>query len=145
MAYGSGQGPDPSSHDAPDAWVEVAAFPTRPFAEFVASALEGNGIAARVVGDDGGGMLMHLDTLSGGVHVQVRASDVEAAADLLDSLGSDDPAEDESPTGAVDHAGPGATTPAPIAARSAGPWRTILVLLVITGLAVVVAAAFLEL
>ena len=151
--------------EPPDAWVGVAAFPTRPFADFVASALEGNGIEARVVGDDGGGMLMHLDTLSGGVHVLVRAEQVEAASVLLGAMETDAPPDEVAPP---DEEGPdpfpsagsaGDGTPddapatasdqaamtAPIAARSSSPWRTIVVVLAVVALLFVVAAAFLEL
>lgn len=75
----------------PVRWVAVGSYPFRGYAAFVASALEGSGIPANVVGDDGGGVLTGIGMLTGGVHVEVPEHDLEAARELLASL----PAEDE--------------------------------------------------
>lgn len=81
---------DITDHDGPDEgrhvdaqWTDVARVPSRSIAGFVAAVLEDAGIRTRVVADDGGGVLPQLDTLTGGVHVEVPGHDVEAARELL--------------------------------------------------------------
>jgi hypothetical protein len=67
-------------------WTDVARFPSRSTAGFVAAVLEDAGIRTRVVSDDGGGVLPHLDALTGGVHVEVPGRELEAARELLAGL-----------------------------------------------------------
>lgn len=114
-----------AADDGPS-WVAVASYPTRPFADFVASALEGHGIPTRVVGDDGGGMLPHVDTLAGGVHVEVPRDDVPAARELLARV-------PDGPTVSGDRPG---------VDRRAARWRVAVAAVVAVGLALVVGAAF---
>lgn len=118
--------PADGTADEPDAWVAVASYPTRPFAVFVASALEGNGISTRVVGDDGGGMLPHVDTLSGGVHVEVPESEAAAAQALLEQVHERSTRTSRPPS-------------------SVGRWRTIFVVLVVVAMVLVVGTALLDL
>jgi hypothetical protein len=72
-------------------WTPVGTYPTRALAGFVVSLLEGDGLQARVVADDAGGVLPHLDLARGGVEVQVHTEDVTAATALLGDL--TDPAD----------------------------------------------------
>jgi hypothetical protein len=116
--------PEPAS-DRPvptDRWVSVGSYPTRALAQVAASILEGDGYQVRVFGDDAGGVLPHLDTTQGGVHVQVPAPDAEPAAGLLAGL-------EEPPT---------------VSASSLRPWwRSVLMLLVAAAVLLAVASAFL--
>ena len=127
-------------HD--ETWVDVASFPTRPYARFVASALEGNGIEARVVGDDGGGMLPHLDVLTGGIRVQVPAEQAEAASAVLGDF--DPPANPPTHDGVELGHDPALDVDTPLAARSRAPWRSVLIGVVALALFIVVATAFLQ-
>jgi hypothetical protein len=104
------------------AWVPVGSYPTRALAQFAASILEGNGYEVRVVGDDAGGVLPHVDSHRGGVQVQVPPDDAEDAVALLADL--ERPA---SPGGAF--------------GRSR--WRTIVAILLAAFLLATVATAFL--
>lgn len=114
-------------------WVAVASYPTRPFAQFIASALEGNGIEARVVGDDGGGMLPHVDTLTGGVHVEVREADAPAAQALLAHI------RDIGPTDGLAEDPDGGVEPR----RRIAGWRAALIVVVVTVLVLVVVTGLL--
>lgn len=80
-------------YDGPDGiarvdarWTEVARVPSRSVAGFVAAVLEDAGIRTRVVADDGGGVLPHLDAITGGVRVEVPADDLEVARGVLADL-----------------------------------------------------------
>jgi hypothetical protein len=64
----------------------VANLPSRAIAGFVADVLEDAGIPTRIVADDGGGVLPHLDALTGGAHIEVHRGDLEAARTLLAGL-----------------------------------------------------------
>lgn len=77
-------------------WADVAQVPSRSIAGFVATVLEDAGIRTRVVADDGGGVLPHLDAITGGVHVEVPGDDLEEARGVLAEL------EAATPTGLVD-------------------------------------------
>lgn len=84
-------------------WTDVARVPSRSIAGFLAGLLEDAGIPTRVVADDGGGVLPRLDTITGGVHVEVPGDDLEVARELLADL------EDVTPTDPGDRHAPTAT------------------------------------
>jgi hypothetical protein len=87
--------------------------------------LEDAGIRTRVVADDGGGVLPQLDTLTGGVHVEVPGDDVEAARELLAAL------DTVTPSDLVD-------THIPVAT-----WRSVGVVLLVIAMAATVGGVFL--
>lgn len=111
-------------------WTDVARVPSRSVAGFVAAVLEDAGIRTRVVADDGGGVLPHLDALTGGVHVEVPGNDLEAARGLLADL------EEAAPTDVAD-------------ARPVGPrepvvtWRAVGIVLLAIILVLTVGGVFL--
>jgi hypothetical protein len=82
----SSSNPSDPRTGAPIAWTAVGSYPTRAFAQFAGSILEGNGYEVRIVGDDAGGVLPHLDTHRGGIQVEVPAEDAEDAVALLADL-----------------------------------------------------------
>jgi hypothetical protein len=118
----SSSNPRDARTGAPIAWSAVGSYPTRAVAQFASSILEGNGYEARIVGDDAGGVLPHLDAHRGGIQVEVPAEDAEDAVELL-----------------ADLARP--STSASALGRSR--WRTIVMVLLAVTVLATVAAAFL--
>jgi hypothetical protein len=64
--------------------VVVHTFNNRAEADLAKSALEAAGIDAMVQADDGGGMRPALAWAGSGMHILVRAEDVEVAREVLD-------------------------------------------------------------
>jgi putative signal transducing protein len=64
--------------------VVVHTFSSRPEADVAASALEAAGIDAMIQADDGGGMRPAMAWAGVGFEVIVRASDVDAAREILE-------------------------------------------------------------
>jgi hypothetical protein len=122
----SSSNPDSNPGDprtgAPIAWTAVGSYPTRAVAQFASSILEGNGYEVRIVGDDAGGVLPHLDAHRGGIQVEVPAEDAEDAVELLADLAR------PSPSGS---------------AFGRSRWRTIVMVLLAVTVLATVAAAFL--
>lgn len=69
-----------------DEWVTVRTCLWGHQADLVRSVLEGSGIEVFVPDEHVGSLRPHLLLGTGGVRVQVRASDVARATELLDSL-----------------------------------------------------------
>jgi hypothetical protein len=78
----SGDGADGRIHR----WSRVGSFPSRAAAGFAAAVLEDAGIPGRVMADDGGGTLPHLEPLTGGVWLQVPTSQADEARSMLEEL-----------------------------------------------------------
>ena len=64
--------------------VVVHTFNNRSEADLAMSALEAAGIDAMLQADDGGGMRPHIAWAGSGMHILVRAEDVEVACEILD-------------------------------------------------------------
>jgi len=64
--------------------IVVHTFNNRPEADLAKSALEAAGIDAMVQADDGGGMRPAMAWAGSGLHLLVRAADVEVAREILD-------------------------------------------------------------
>lgn len=76
--------PEPVSPVVEEKIVIIEIFPTRELAELAATKLEAHGIECWVKADDAGGMYPNL-ALTGGVRLQVRASDAERASAVIKS------------------------------------------------------------
>jgi hypothetical protein len=64
--------------------VVVHTYNNRPEADLAKSALEAAGIDAMVQADDGGGMRPAIAWAGSGMHILVRAEDMEVAREVLD-------------------------------------------------------------
>ena len=76
------------SENEHDEWVTVRTAVWGHEADLLRSVLEGSGIEVLIPHERVGSLRPHLLLGTGGVRVQVRASDVERAAELLDASDS---------------------------------------------------------
>ena len=77
---------DVPDHDPGDEWVTVRTCVWGHEAEFFRSVLEGSDIEAFIPDEQMGTLRPHLLLGTGGVRLQVRASDADRARDVLDSI-----------------------------------------------------------
>ena len=78
-----------TSNDPNDQWTTVRTCIWGHEADLIRSVLEGSGIEVFIPDESIGTLRPHLLLGTGGVHVQVRASDAQRARELLEEFDSD--------------------------------------------------------